>query len=141
MNRHFVSPRRPTFFHRRITMWPGGEEGKEGGGWQFIKVEYHRALISRWNANLLFMAELVSRRFSNFFFFSSPPSFVCIAHSMFFFFLVGEIYSIRRFKLILILYHRGWYEIVAVFLSSVKARRRDERWEIDRERKGIVYGG
>lgn len=76
-----------------------------------------------------------------FFFLPSPPSFVCIAHSMFFFFLVGEIYSIRRFKLILILYHRGWYEIVAVFLSSVKARRGDERWEIDRERKGIVYGG
>lgn len=75
------------------------------------------------------MAELVSRRFSSFFF-SLPPSFVCIAHSMFFFFLFffsGEIYSIRRFKLILILYRDGADgEIVAVFLTSVEARRRDE---------------
>lgn len=78
------------------------------------------------------MAELVSRRFSSFFFplppHFWPPSFVCIAHSMFFFVpFPGEIYSIRRFKLILILYRDGADgEIVAVFLTSVEARRRDE---------------
>lgn len=62
-----------------------------------------------------------------FFFFPPLPRSFASRIRCFFFFLVGEIYSIRRFKLILILYHRGWYEIVAVFLSSVKARRRDER--------------
>lgn len=80
------------------------------------------------------MAELVSRRFSSFFFSHSLPIFVLprsfasrIPCFFFLFFFPSEIYSIRRFKLILILYRDGADgEIVAVFLTSVEARRRDE---------------
>lgn len=68
-----------------------------------------------------------------FFFFPIPfpflPSLVRLhrAFHVFFCFFPGEIYSIRRFKLILILYRDGADgEIVAVFLTSVEARRRDE---------------
>lgn len=58
------------------------------------------------------MAELVSRRFSSFFF-STPspflPSLVRLhrAFHVFFCSFSGKIYSIRRFKLILILYRDG----------------------------------
>lgn len=74
------------------------------------------------------MAELVSRRFSSFFFFHSlPRSFASRIPCFFFCFFPSEIYSIRRFKLILILYRDGADgEIVAVFLTSIEARRRDE---------------
>lgn len=72
------------------------------------------------------MAELVSRRFSSFFF-PLPRSFASRIPCFFFVPFPGEIYSIRRFKLILILYRDGADgEIVAVFLTSVEARRRDE---------------
>lgn len=62
-------------------------------------------------------------------FFFSTPSLVRLhrAFHVFFCSFSGEIYSIRRFKLILILYRDGADgEIVAVFLTSVEARRRDE---------------
>lgn len=58
------------------------------------------------------MAELVSRRFSSFFF-STPSPFLASlvrlhrAFHVFFCSFSGEIYSIRRFKLILILYRDG----------------------------------
>lgn len=67
------------------------------------------------------------------FFFSTPSPFLASlvrlhrAFHVFFCSFSGEIYSIRRFKLILILYRDGADgEIVAVFLTSVEARRRDE---------------